>query len=221
MAGGVTSHSPTLSTGWLSSDIQWQRNRLFPSSAISFTFDPLRRNDPEQIPVVAQENWRTVKKILELKSKAYWRSQLVPGLILVAATRIMGVRLYSAQAHWYSIKISVSEADSINSNPDPGLCWVQTQFLNPVLRIWIRDLGSRAFFYLGIRNEHAGSYFRELRNSFLVKNTFNSFMRIRIRDFFDPGSGMEWVRIRGPMTDIIIPDPQHCLTSKTDVQAQE
>jgi hypothetical protein len=36
-----------------------------------------------------------------------------------------------------------------------------------------------------IRDEHPGSYFRELRKY------LNSLMRTPIRDHFDPGSGME------------------------------
>ncbi len=41
------------------------------------------------------------------------------------------------------------------------------------------------------RDEHHGSYFRELRNTFLCLKYLNSFMRIRIRESFYPGSGME------------------------------
>jgi hypothetical protein len=40
-----------------------------------------------------------------------------------------------------------------------------------------------------IRDEHPGSYFRELRNNFLGQKYFNLLMRIR--NLFDPGSGME------------------------------
>jgi hypothetical protein len=40
-----------------------------------------------------------------------------------------------------------------------------------------------------IRDEHSGSYFRELRKKILNKKYLNSCMRIRIRDpeSFDPG----------------------------------
>jgi hypothetical protein len=56
----------------------------------------------------------------------------------------------------------------------------------------------RCFFDLGIQDgkkvrirvSYPRSFFRELRNCFWVKNTLNSFMRIRIPDLFDLGSGM-------------------------------
>ncbi len=74
-------------------------------------------------------------------------------------------------------------------------------YLLAALRIRIRDPGSGAFDPLilnprwkksgsGIRDEYPGSYFRELGKICLVKNTWNSLMRIRIRDLFDPGSGI-------------------------------
>jgi hypothetical protein len=46
----------------------------------------------------------------------------------------------------------------------------------------------------GIRDEHPGSYFLELRNH------FSGFFGVKILKFFDadPGSGMKTVRIRDP-----------------------
>jgi hypothetical protein len=63
-----------------------------------------------------------------------------------------------------------------------------------------------------IRDEHPGSYFRELRNNFWVKINLNSLMRIRIRYLLDPGSGIqdEKIRIQDAGSGIITPDPQHC-----------
>jgi hypothetical protein len=56
------------------------------------------------------------------------------------------------------------------------------------------------FFYPSwIRDEHPGSYFRELRNNFFGLKHLNSLMRIR-----DPG----WKTFE---SGINIPDPQHCL----------
>jgi hypothetical protein len=53
---------------------------------------------------------------------------------------------------------------------------------------WIRDGRKSAS---GIRNEHPGSYFLELRNHFF------DFFWVKIRNFFsDPGSGTEKSRIR-------------------------
>jgi hypothetical protein len=65
---------------------------------------------------------------------------------------------------------------------------------------WIRDgknpdpgsrteMGKKSGSGIMIRDEHPLSFFRELRNSFLVQKYLNSLMRIR--DIFDPGSGME------------------------------
>jgi hypothetical protein len=45
-----------------------------------------------------------------------------------------------------------------------------------------------------IRDEHPGSYFRELRNNFLGLNYINSYTRILIRDLLDLGSGKEKIR---------------------------
>jgi hypothetical protein len=41
-----------------------------------------------------------------------------------------------------------------------------------------------------IRVSHPRSFFQELRNCFWVKSNLNSFMRIRIPDFFGLGSGI-------------------------------
>jgi hypothetical protein len=65
---------------------------------------------------------------------------------------------------------------------------------------WIRDpgWGKKSGSGSGIQNEHPRSFFRELRNN------MNSFVRIRIQDLLDPGSGMEKFG-----SEINIPDPQH------------
>jgi hypothetical protein len=47
-----------------------------------------------------------------------------------------------------------------------------------------------------IRDEHPGSYFRKLRNNFLVENTYNSSMWMRIRNLLNPGSGILDGKIR-------------------------
>jgi hypothetical protein len=68
--------------------------------------------------------------------------------------------------------------------PDPG----SGSFLTPYIRDpgWVKKIR--------IRDEHLRSFFRELGNSFLVKNTLNSLMRIHLQDLFDPGSEMEKLR---------------------------
>jgi hypothetical protein len=43
----------------------------------------------------------------------------------------------------------------------------------------------------GIRNEHLGYIFENLISVFWIENTYNSFIRIQIRDLVSPGSGME------------------------------
>jgi hypothetical protein len=74
------------------------------------------------------------------------------------------------------------------ADPDPG-----SVAFDP----WIRD-GKISGFVSGIRiwDEQPRSYFRELRNNFLVEY-LNSLMRIRDGKNSDPGS------------EINIPDPQH------------
>ncbi len=49
-----------------------------------------------------------------------------------------------------------------------------------------------------IRNEHPGSYFRELGNNFLGYNTIHKFFDANagFGNLFDPGSGKEKIRIR-------------------------
>ncbi len=77
--------------------------------------------------------------------------------------------------------------------------FVENPMVAAVLRIRIRDPVSGAFLCFlttgsGIRDEHPGSYFRELRNNFWgTKNYLNSLMRIWLRDpgFFDRGFGIQ------------------------------
>ncbi len=69
---------------------------------------------------------------------------------------------------------------------------------------WPLDPGWVKKIKIRIRDEHPGSYFRELRNNFSGKNTYlNSLMRIRIRESFWPG----WKKFG---SGINIPDSQHC-----------
>ncbi len=60
---------------------------------------------------------------------------------------------------------------------------------------WIRDPG----WVKKSRSVHPGSCFRELRKEHVSGlKYFNSLMRIRIWDLFEPGSGMEKILIRDP-----------------------
>jgi hypothetical protein len=65
----------------------------------------------------------------------------------------------------------------------------------------------------GIRDEHPGSYFGELRNNFFGLKYLNSLMRIPIRD---PEFFLPWIRDPSwknsdPGSGINIPDPQYWL----------
>ncbi len=82
--------------------------------------------------------------------------------------------------------IQYSRISSV-ADPDPGL----GAFLTPGSRI--RD-GRKSAYGSGIRDEHLGSYFLELRNHCFA------FFGVKILKFFDedPGSGMEKSRIRDP-----------------------
>jgi hypothetical protein len=60
----------------------------------------------------------------------------------------------------------------------------------------------------GIRDVHPGSYFRELDDNILGKNTLKFCCGSGIRCLFDAGSGMEKFGSR-----INIPDPQHCTSA--------
>ncbi len=55
---------------------------------------------------------------------------------------------------------------------------------------WILDRGWKKS-GSGIRDEHPGSYFQELRNNCWFKKYLNSLTRTRIRYLLNPGSGME------------------------------
>jgi hypothetical protein len=101
-------------------------------------------------------------------------------------------------------------------------------YMFSVLLIRIRDPGSGAFLTSGsgirdgkksasrsgLRMNYPISYFLEIRNHFLLffgLKYLNSLMRI-----WDPGSGMETIRIRDPGwkkvgSGINIPDPPHCM----------
>jgi hypothetical protein len=71
----------------------------------------------------------------------------------------------------------------VQSVPDPG----SGDFLTPG-----SGMGKKkSRFGIIIRDEHPGSYFRELRNNFLIEKYLNSFMWNWMRNLFDPGSGME------------------------------
>jgi hypothetical protein len=63
----------------------------------------------------------------------------------------------------------------------------------------------------GIRDENPESFFRELCISFLSYKYLNSLMRIRIRDLFNPGSGIRDGKKTDPGSGINIPDPPHWL----------
>jgi len=90
----------------------------------------------------------------------------------------------------------------------------------------VADPGSGAFLTLGsgmskksrsgsgirIRNEHSGSYLRELRTNFLgLLRYLNSLMRMDAGAgiFFYPGSGIRDGQNSDPGSGINIPDPQH------------
>jgi hypothetical protein len=72
------------------------------------------------------------------------------------------------------------------ADPDPG------SGIGCLFDPWIRD-GRKSASGSGIRDEHPGSYFLELRNNFFA------FFGVKILQFFDedPGSGIN------------IPDPPH------------
>jgi hypothetical protein len=69
------------------------------------------------------------------------------------------------------------------ADPDPG----SGIFLTPGSRMGKKSIS-------GIRDEHPGSYFRELRNNFLGLKYFGC--GSGSRNLFEPGSGMEKIRIR-------------------------
>jgi hypothetical protein len=88
---------------------------------------------------------------------------------------------------------SISVAD-----PDPG----SGAFLTPG-----SGMGKKSGSGIQIRYEQPGSYFRELRNSFLVKY-LNYFMWVRDPGWKKFGSGIRNGKSSDPGSVINIPDPQ-------------
>jgi hypothetical protein len=94
-----------------------------------------------------------------------------------------------------------------NRDPKTALLRIRIRcFFDP----WIRDPGGIKKIKLRIRDEHPGSYFREIRNNFLG---------VKIIKFLDADPDPEcfwpWIRVGKnsyPGSEINIPDPQHCKT---------
>jgi hypothetical protein len=97
----------------------------------------------------------------------------------------------------YRVKNGKTELFSVYSSvahPDSG----SDAFLTPGSGIWNPHHPDGYKIKIRIRDEHPGSYFRELGNNFLSKKYLNSLMRIRMRNplsgiflTLDPGSRME------------------------------
>jgi hypothetical protein len=84
----------------------------------------------------------------------------------------------------------------LTKHPETKMSWSEIQYCGPGSRI-------RCFLDPCIRDPDPGS--RIGKKMLEVKKTLIFFMWIRIRDLFDPGSGMEKIA-----SGIHIPDPQHC-----------